>query len=164
MHNVWALRIVNLKLGILWFSSWSKVFNPNGKKQSHAQVWVRFLNLPHKYWRSTTLFEIASSIGSPLIIDENTLNIRFDHYAHLSVDLDISEMMFKFVLVEREGFMFNIEVFFYMRNTPNFAPTARLLGMEFTSVIKLGQKLWGSLRMINWSRFRCRVWLFQRIN
>ena len=88
------------------------------------------------------MFEIASSIGSPLIIDENTLNIRFDHYAHLSVDLDISEMMFKFVLVEREGFMFNIEVFFYEKH-PQFCANCKVIGHGIHQCHKIRSKVMG---------------------
>lgn len=72
MKRVWALGVVQLKPGMLRFFCWSKDFDPQNQIQSHAQLWVRFMNLPQEYWRKTTLFEIASGIGTPLTIDEAT--------------------------------------------------------------------------------------------
>jgi hypothetical protein len=78
---------------VLRFSSWTKDFNPNNQKLSHAQVLIMFLNLPQHYLRKKkkTLFEIACSIGTPLAIDENTKNKRFGHYARISMDIDLSQ-------------------------------------------------------------------------
>jgi len=57
-----------------------------------------------------------------LAIDENTKNKRFGHYTRISMDIDLSQKMYNYVLVEREGYDFNVEAFF--ENIPNFATVA----------------------------------------
>jgi len=37
-----------------------------------------------------------------LAIDENTKNKRFGHYARILMDIDLSQKMYNYVLVERE--------------------------------------------------------------
>jgi len=91
MKKVWVLGAVQLNPGILRFFCWSKDFDPQNQIQSHAQLWVRLMNLPKEYWRKTTLFEIASGIGYPLTIDEATQSRLFGHYARILVDVDMSE-------------------------------------------------------------------------
>jgi len=46
MRKVWALGVVNLKPGLLRFYCWSRAFTPQSQVQTHAQIWVRLLNLP----------------------------------------------------------------------------------------------------------------------
>jgi hypothetical protein len=77
MQRIWALGTVNLKPGLLRFYRWSKDFSPQAQPQTHAQIWVRFLNLPQEYWEKQTLYEIASGLGTPLAIDEATQTRKF---------------------------------------------------------------------------------------
>jgi hypothetical protein len=57
-----------------------------------------------------TLREIASAIGTPLLIDSATQNRVFGHYARVLVDMDLSKHIFNEVMVERTGFSFSIEI------------------------------------------------------
>jgi len=54
--------------------------------------------------------EIASTIGTPLIIDAATQKRTFGHYAHVLVDIDFSHHLFYEIMVQREGFAFPVEV------------------------------------------------------
>lgn len=81
MRKVWAMGVLNLNPGILRFYCWTRDFTPQAQVQSHAQIWVRLMHLPQEYWRRKTLLEIASGLGTPLSIDEATLNKRFGLYA-----------------------------------------------------------------------------------
>ena len=65
MRQIRALGVVNLKPGFMRFSCWTKDFTPKAKAQTHAQVWVRLMQLPQEYWGKQTIFEIASGLGSP---------------------------------------------------------------------------------------------------
>lgn len=115
MRQISALGVVYLKPGLLRFFPWSKDFNPNNHKQSYAQVWVRFRYLPQEYWMPRTLFEIASALGTPLDMDENTGNREkrtFGHYARLLVDVDLSKKLYYSIIVQREGFEFPLEVIY----------------------------------------------------
>jgi len=68
---------VNLNPGLMRFYCWSCDFTPQVLTQTHAQIWVRLLHLPQEYWRKKTIMEIASGLGTPLIIDDATLNRCF---------------------------------------------------------------------------------------
>jgi hypothetical protein len=46
MQRVWTLGSVNLKPGFMRFFCWTKDFNPHSQNQTHAHIWVRFMNLP----------------------------------------------------------------------------------------------------------------------
>lgn len=81
MHLIWSLGLINLKPGLLRFFRWTKDFNPQIQKQTHTQVWIRLLDLPQEYWRTKTLLEIASAVGTPLTIDSSTKARLFGHYA-----------------------------------------------------------------------------------
>lgn len=88
MQKLWSLRLLNLKLGILRFSCWTKDFHPSKQKLLHAQVWIQIMNLPQEHWRPTFLFEITSSLGTPLFPLMNPQKNRlFVHYARVLVDI-----------------------------------------------------------------------------
>lgn len=76
MRMIWALGVVNLKLGFLRFYCWTRDFTPQAQVQTHAHIWVRLIHLRQEYWRKKTLYEIASGLGTPLTIDDATLNKR----------------------------------------------------------------------------------------
>jgi len=85
-------------------------FSSHTQWQTHAQLWIRVLELPHTYWIERTLFEIASANGTPWDIDSSTRNHVFGHYARVLVDMDLWRRIFHEFMVEREGFTFNVEV------------------------------------------------------
>jgi hypothetical protein len=84
------------------------------------------MELPQEYWRQRTLFEIASAIGTPLSLDESTINRTFGHYARVLVDMDLSRLVFDEVMVEREGFAFKIQVVY--ERLPEFCSHCQIIG------------------------------------
>jgi hypothetical protein len=68
------------------------------------------MHLPQEYWWETTLLEIASGVGTPLLVDAATKSRLFGIYARILVDVDMSGKLFNSILVEREGFSFPVEV------------------------------------------------------
>ncbi|RHN45790.1 putative transcription factor interactor and regulator CCHC(Zn) family [Medicago truncatula] len=109
-RNVWAAGTVNLKPGVLRLFERAKDFNMHKQRNSHAQVWIRLLELPPEYWMEGTLREIACAVGTPLLIDNATTKRLFGHYARILVDMDFSRKLFHEILVEREGYAFTLEV------------------------------------------------------
>jgi hypothetical protein len=45
------------------------------------------MELPQEYWRQHTFFDIASAIGTPLSLDESTINETFGCYVRIRVDM-----------------------------------------------------------------------------
>lgn len=91
-------------------SLWCKDFVPEKQKQTNAQAWVRLHNLPFEYWHPRILLSIASILGSPVKIYQATLNREFFHYARIQIDIYLQFELQQRVLVERDGFRFEIPV------------------------------------------------------
>ncbi|XP_024179143.1 uncharacterized protein LOC112185167 [Rosa chinensis] len=77
VSRTWAKGSIALKLGTLRLMRWIPNFSPATQRNTNAQVWVKFWDLGLEFWEPTTLFEIASGIGVPVKIDENTLHQIF---------------------------------------------------------------------------------------
>ena len=135
MQRTWALGVVNLKPGILRFSCWSRGFKPHAQVQTHAQIWVRLMHMTQEYWRKTTLFEIASGLGTPLAIDDATLSKRFGVFARVLVDVDLSEQLFESVVVETEGYALSIDIQY--EKQPPFCVNCKILGHNLQNCRKL---------------------------
>jgi hypothetical protein len=135
MRKIWALGVVNLKPGILRFYCWSRDFKSHNQAQTHAQVWVRLMQLPQEYWRKQTLFEIASGLGTPLTIDESTLSRHFGLFARIPVDVDLSSKLFETVMVEREGHALSINVQY--EKLPPFCAQCKMMGHSIQTCKKI---------------------------
>ena len=49
--------------------------------------------LPEEYRMERTLCEMASAVGTPLLIDNATTKHIFEHYARILVDMDFSRKL-----------------------------------------------------------------------
>lgn len=78
-----------------------------------------------------TIREIASAIGTSLIIDNATSKRLFGHYARILVDMDCSQNFFHDILVEREGFSFKVKVNY--KWLPNFCSHCQNIGHNVLS-------------------------------
>jgi len=135
MKSVWTLGVLNLKLGFLRFYCWTKDFIPKAQAQTHAQVWVRLMQLPQEYWGKQTHFEIASSLGTPLTIDEATQNRRFGLFARILIDVNMAEKMFESIIVEKEGHALTVMVQY--EKYPLFCPHCKTLGHSIQACSKM---------------------------
>jgi hypothetical protein len=130
MRLAWSMGTVNLKPGILRLSKWTNDFNKYTQRQTHAQIWIRLMDLPQEYWRHRTLFEIASAVGTPLSLDASTSNRVFGHYARILVDIDLSRHIFDEILVERDDFDFKLEVVY--ERMPEFCSHCQVTGHDIS--------------------------------
>jgi len=49
MRMAWVMGTINLKPGVLCLFEWKKDFNMHKQRNTHAQVWIRLLELPQEY-------------------------------------------------------------------------------------------------------------------
>ena len=108
--RIWTAGTVSLQPGLLRLSQWTKDFNHYSHTQTHTSIWIRLVALPQEHWRERTLKEIASVVDTPISIDGQTRNRAFGYYTRILVDIDLSKRVYDEILVEREGFAFNVEV------------------------------------------------------
>ena len=116
--------------GVLRLFEWTRDFDMNQQKNTHAQVQICLMTLPHEYWMERMLQEIASAVGTLLVIDNVTFKRIYDHYARISVDMDFSNKLFYDILVKREGFSFPVEVVY--EQLLNFCSHCQDLGHDVT--------------------------------
>ena len=67
---------------------WTPTFTPS-KESSIVPVWVSFPELPAHLFRKEVLFTVASMIGTPLQIDDATLNQSKLSKARACIELDL---------------------------------------------------------------------------
>ena len=84
------------------------------------------MHLPLDYWRKKTLFEVASGVGTPLVIDDATKTRLFGMYARVLVVVDMSRKLFDSVLVEREGYTFPVQIQY--ERQPYYCSHCKFLG------------------------------------
>jgi hypothetical protein len=94
LGSIWAEGTVNLKWGVLHLFEWVKDFNAHTQRQTHSQVWIRLWEFLREYWMEKTLYEIAGTVRTLLLIDNVTKNRLFGHYAMVLMDLDLSKDIF----------------------------------------------------------------------
>jgi hypothetical protein len=73
--------------------------------------------------------KITNVVGTPIIIDSATQNRLFGHYvrAHIGIYMDLFRCLFHEILVERNGFTFNVEVQLYVW-LPDFRTHCKNIG------------------------------------
>lgn len=107
-RSVRAISSLNLNL-VTWKSLLRVVIltlmcNNN---QQLTQVWDQNDGLSHIYWRSAILFSTASSISTPICVDETTNKSMFDksfgHFVRVLIDTNLTTRIRYKILVERRG-------------------------------------------------------------
>jgi len=122
---------VNLKPGVLRLFERKADFDMHNQRNTHAQVWIQLMALPQEYWMEQTLCEIASAVGTPLVLDNATQKRLFGHYARILVDIDFSKRIFYEIIVEREGGSYPVEVVY--ERIPDFCSHCQTLGHDVTN-------------------------------
>ncbi|XP_020224152.1 uncharacterized protein LOC109806182 [Cajanus cajan] len=87
---------------------------------------MRISNLPTEYWAPRILQSIAAGAGEPILIDAATLNHAYGHFARVLVELDMNEPPPQHILVEREGYAFNVNIVY--ENLLEFCFTCHNIG------------------------------------
>ncbi|XP_026451353.1 uncharacterized protein LOC113351615 [Papaver somniferum] len=88
-------RIVVLEQGYLYIDSqlfiiipWHKDLEKEMEELKIVPVWVNLRKLPLYMWNETGLGNITSCVGTPIMLDKQTLNISRMSYARICVDVD----------------------------------------------------------------------------
>jgi len=77
------------------------------------------------------LREIASPVGTPLLIDNATSKRIYGHYARILVDMDFSRQLFHEITVEREGYAFQVELAYEW--LPDYCTHCHTIGHDVSS-------------------------------
>jgi hypothetical protein len=74
--------------------------------------------------------DIASAVGTPLIIDNATTKRVYGHYARILVDMDFTRKLFHEIVVEREGYSFTVDVVY--ERMPDYCTHCQTIGHDVT--------------------------------
>ena len=86
--RLWLRRIWYFQGYPMRVFKWTPTFTPS-KESSIVPVWVSFPELPAHLFRKEVLFTVASMIGTPLQIDDATLNQSKLSKARACIELDL---------------------------------------------------------------------------
>ncbi|KAI3923830.1 hypothetical protein MKW98_002843, partial [Papaver atlanticum] len=70
---------------------WYPGFNPEKKRTSHAATWVRFSGLHMELWTERSLLAMGKALGTPIVVDQRTLDLEYGHFASVLVDIDYAK-------------------------------------------------------------------------
>ena len=116
--KAWSHGPLNLSPGSFRLQPWVRDFHPSLQKRSVTNVWIRLHQVTQEYWDPQLLITIASLVGIPQAIDPSTMAFLFGHYARIQVEVDLHNSLPPRLLVEREGYSFEVPVTY--ENVPAF--------------------------------------------
>lgn len=109
-------RIIN---GGPWFMDsklilmrkWEADFNFEHVMLTTYPIWIKFNNLDLALWNMRCISKLASIIGRPIDIDENTRKLKKIKFARVLVEISANTVLPKTVkAIDKRGFIYNQEV------------------------------------------------------
>ncbi|KAL0407602.1 UNVERIFIED_CONTAM: hypothetical protein Sradi_1694600 [Sesamum radiatum] len=88
--KLWLKRIWYLQGFPMRIFKWTPTFTP-GQETSVVPIWACLPELPAHLFHKTAIFTIASMIGTPLQIDDSTLNQSKLSKARICVEIDLNQ-------------------------------------------------------------------------
>ncbi|XP_026417225.1 uncharacterized protein LOC113312703 [Papaver somniferum] len=110
----------------LWIRNWIPNFRPENHRTSFANIWVHFPGLSLEYWDEQTLFTICKALGTPVKVDEATLNFESGLYARVLVNIDLAKKIPHNLWIKTKfgGFMQDV----LLTNLPKFCHNCKIAG------------------------------------
>lgn len=91
----------------LTVQTWTPEFMSPSAKIDKTMVWVRFPGLNLIYYDESILMTMASTIGKPIKVDANTLDVRRGRFARVCVEIDLTKPVIG--KVGLQGFWYHVE-------------------------------------------------------
>ena len=144
--RIWSLPMPPLKPGVIRLQQWTPFFNPYKQRTTTAQVWVRFYELGTEYYYPRLLWNLARCLGTPLKIDQRTLDGSFTHFARILVEIDLSKDLETHVQIDHgEGLCVYSSVGY--ERIPEFCKNCNMVGHAMVQCRK--NKSWNAQGLTN---------------
>ncbi|RAL42518.1 hypothetical protein DM860_011136 [Cuscuta australis] len=123
-------KIWTLGKDTMYVTKWS----PNLRQDEDSPVvpvWISFPHLPIHLHEQRALFNIASMLGTPLKVDQATLNFTRPKYARVCVEVDVSKPLHQRIHIKHvdEDLFFQVQY----EDPPVFCNSCRKLGHNLHS-------------------------------
>ncbi|KAL5730189.1 hypothetical protein ACHQM5_003041 [Ranunculus cassubicifolius] len=116
--RIWS-QVWKIGEQVLHFTKWTQDFDTDKQRTTNALVWVQFPKLGQKYWDYEGLMMIGKGLGTPVGVDQRTIDRDYGYFANVLVDIDISKPVPSVVNVQEEdGGYFTQDV--YIPRLPQF--------------------------------------------
>ncbi|XP_026458970.1 uncharacterized protein LOC113359574 [Papaver somniferum] len=111
---------------VLWIRNWIPDFRPENHRTSAAMIWVHLPGLSLEYWDEKTLFTICRALGTPVKVDEATLNYDNGYYARVLVNIYFANKIPNKLWIKTKfgGFMHNV----ILIKPPKFCDHCKIVG------------------------------------
>ncbi|KAL5708551.1 hypothetical protein ACHQM5_019337 [Ranunculus cassubicifolius] len=99
--RIWS-QVWKIGEQVLHFTKWTPDFDTDKKRTTNALVWVQFPKLGQQYWDYEGLMTIGKGLGTPVGVDQRTIDRDYGYFANVLVDIDISKPVSSVVNVQEE--------------------------------------------------------------
>lgn len=103
----------NISLGMFRVARWKPSFDSTCLR-TITPVWVKLYGISLEFRKGQILLNIAAAIGTPLRLNQVTINFYQGLYASVLIDIDISGRLLKCILASLKFQSKNINVNFFV--------------------------------------------------
>ncbi|XP_042494995.1 uncharacterized protein LOC122074208 [Macadamia integrifolia] len=89
MASMWRTSLTKVRGQIIRFQPWRPDFDVHTNNPSTKLMWIRFPDLPLKYWHERILLTMAKAVGRPVALDKHTRSAAMGTYACAQVEIEI---------------------------------------------------------------------------
>ncbi|KAL9383653.1 hypothetical protein Peur_023976 [Populus x canadensis] len=115
----------------LVLKSMSEYFDFAATDMSWVPVWVKFLNLPLKYWSPACLSKFASVIGKPIHCDMLTTSMSRLSYDRVLIEVDLLVELSNSINIVLPNGMPLLKLVVY-KTLPQFCKDCQVLGLTYS--------------------------------
>ncbi|KAF6172821.1 hypothetical protein GIB67_034673 [Kingdonia uniflora] len=120
-HGPWIVKKMPMRL-----MPWSPFFSVENHKNTNALIWCKFLGLPSELWSPKIVLSLGKTLGTPIQLDQSTLNHDYGYHASVLVDIVLSQPIPNHVFIDIEGKMINQEII--LHRVPKFCNHCKNVG------------------------------------
>ncbi|KAF6135040.1 hypothetical protein GIB67_014089 [Kingdonia uniflora] len=120
-HGPWIVEKMSMRL-----MPRSLFFSVDNHKNTNALIWCKFSGLPSELWSLKIILSLGKTLGTPIQVDQSTLNHDYRYYASVLVDIDLSQSIPNHVFIHIEGKMINQEII--LHRVPKFCNHCKNVG------------------------------------
>ncbi|XP_042482127.1 uncharacterized protein LOC122062570 [Macadamia integrifolia] len=102
MATMWRRSLTRVGNQVIRFQPWKPDFDVHAKNIETKLVWIRFPNLPLKYWHEKILLTMAKAAGRPVALDRCTRTAAMGTFARVQVEIEIGVNRLEEIHVERK--------------------------------------------------------------
>lgn len=84
------------------FIRWTPEFDTDKQKSANALTWVRFPKLKQQYWDYELLMTLGKGLGTPIGVDQRTIDREYGYFANVLVEIDLSKPIPEGINVKEE--------------------------------------------------------------